>query len=252
MPHAQVKPRAKSEPSIIQAFIDFAVTWFEQRNYTLTVDTDMAAWVDVLSNAPSISVITPSHDPRCNALPPSANFWLDIRAGSQTIATSAARLFVTDDILTLMRSRKLWRDRPASDAGELAITPPPDLPNIAGRVGLEGGLWIHPDHRKRGLSVMLPHLNRALCRRQWQVDWQIGITLRSLGESGMAYWAYGFPHGTRFFEGISPITEAYDHLYLVYMDAAELVGGLDLDAVARLLPNSHQKSVNAMASVHKR
>lgn len=243
---------AQSATDIVQDFIDFSLDWLADRNYTLSVDVDMAAWAKLMSDAPSIALVNPTFDPRFSPLSPENSFWLDLRAGSRTIATSAARLFVTDDYFDLKRSRKLWYDPPRPGDGELAVTVPPDAPAIAGHVGHEGGLWVHPQHRKRGLSVILPHLNRALCFRQWDVDWQTGLTLRGIGESGMAEWAYGFPHVAPCFEGSSPLTGTQDRLFITYMSRAELIAGLDLQAVAGLLPDRHQQPAYPVARAHER
>ncbi len=252
MAHPRREPTAPHRQEILQTFIDFCLDWLQRQEFTLTVDVDMARWVEVMRHAPSISAITPTYDPRFSPLSPHNSFWLDIRLGSETIATSAARKLVCEDFLSLMRTGHLWFDPPRSNRAELALTPPLDMPKIAGRIGYEGGLWIHPDHRKKGLSVILPHLNRALCHREWDVDWQVGITLRSLGESGLAHRAYGFPHAARCFEGRSPITDTYDHLYVVYMDAEELLAGLELHAVTRLLPNAHKQPVDSVTRINER
>jgi hypothetical protein len=164
----------------------------------------------------------------------------------------AARLFVTEDYLALKRSMRLWRDEPPRGLGELTLTLPPETPTIAGQVGHEGGLWVHPEHRKRGLSVILPHLIRALCVRQWNIDWQTGVTRRGIGECGIAKWAYGVPHVEPCFEGYFPITQAQDRLFIAYMNRDELIFGLDTATVADLLPDAREQPTYAGARARKR
>lgn len=238
--------------NVVQGLIDFCIEWLDDRKYTLTVDVDMRRWAEQMSKAPSIAVVNPTFDGRVNRLSPGNSFWLDVRAGSSTVAIIASRLFVTDDYLELKRSLRLWHDTPPAGDGPLQLTLPADFPTIRGNVGHEGGLWVHPDHRKRGLSVILPHLTRALAFRQWDVDWQTGLTMRGVGESGIASWAYGFPHVVQCVEGWSPLTRAIDRLFITYMDRDELVSGLDLDTVAGLLPDRHQQAVHATSRVQKR
>jgi GNAT superfamily N-acetyltransferase len=161
----------------------------------------------------------------------------------------AARLFVTEDYLELMRSMRLWWDPPRA---RLPIEVPEGTPAIRGSVGHEGGLWVDPQHRKRGFSVILPHLVRAFCHREWHVDWQTGATMRGIGESGIAVWAYGAPHLVPCYEGYFPVTGNTDRLFLVYMSQAELVAGLDLGRVARLLPDRHREMGHAAVRVQKR
>jgi hypothetical protein len=228
---------------VVQSFVDFSLAWLDDRNYTLIIDVDMAAWAEIMAGVMSEKSINPTFNPRFNRLSPNNSFWINIRSGSSTIATSAARLFITDDYLELKRSMRLWRDAPSPR--ELAICVPNQTPHISGRVGHEGGLWVHPEHRKRGLSAVLPHLNRALCLREWEIEWQTGVTMRGIGESGLAERVYGFPHVVPCFEGYLPLTGRLERLYMTYMSRHELVAGLETDTVARLLPDGHQQMAYA-------
>ncbi len=244
--------RLQSDTHVVQNFVDFSLDWLEERRYALTIDVDMSRWAAVMAMTSTSAFVNPVFDPRHNRLSASDCFWLDVRAGSRTVATCAGRLFVTDDYLALKRSMKLWCERPPADAGELAITVEPGTPRICGRVGHEGGLWVHPDHRKRGLSVILPHLTRALCFRQWDVEWQTGVARQGIGQCGIVSRAYGMPHAQACFEGYFPLTRSHEKLYLVYMSGRELMAGLDLDAVAGLLPDRYQQPAHAGALVQKR
>jgi len=242
----ELQPRT----DVVQDFIDFSLEWLGRRNYALEVDVDMTRWTRLVASALGWDAINPTFNPSINALTPGNSFWCDIRAGSSTIATMAARLFVTEDYLALKRSMRLWRDSPPP--GELQIVRPPEMPLISGRVAHEGGLWIHPEHRKRGLSVILPHLTRALCLRQWNIDWQTGVTRRAIGNCGIAVWAYGMKHVEVCFDGYFPITHTWDRLSIAYMSRSEVVAGLDLDAIASLLPDHHAKPVHLIAGGKKR
>jgi GNAT superfamily N-acetyltransferase len=163
----------------------------------------------------------------------------------------AARVFATDDYLELKRSTRLWYDPPLPGQTRLEIVVPAETPTIFGTVGHEGGLWVHPEYRKRGLSVILPHLIRAFCLRQWDVDWQTGLTLREIGECGIAKWAYGMPHVVPCFEGFSPLRPIHDRLFIAYMDRRELLAGLSPDTVTRLFADRHSKTSHPAALVQK-
>jgi hypothetical protein len=242
--------RLESQAEILQRFIDYAWEWLDRGNYTLSIDTEMGRWAAVMRDVAKNSLVNPAFDPCNSRLSPDNAFWLDVRAGSATIATSAARVLATEDLFEKMRDMSLWYARPPADP-PLSLSPTRPLPNIAGCVGHEGGLWVRPDHRKRGLSALLPHLNRALCLRQWDVDWQTGITHGPLTESGLVERAYGFPHIVRCFDGYLPITRKIERLYLVYMSREELLAGLGVDAISRLLPDRHGQPVHAMALVEE-
>jgi hypothetical protein len=232
---------------IIQDFIDYALAWLDARNYSLTIDVDMARWADITAATSPEAFVNPAFDPRRSRLSPATSFWLDLRMGSRTIATSTARLILTEDFCALLRTTQLWLAAPPEGQCRLPITVSPRAPAIGGRVGHEGGLWVHPQHRKRGLSVILPRLNTALSAREWNIDWQTGIARRWIGESGMANWAYGFPHVERCFDGYFPLTGSEERLYLCYLDRSELAAALDLDVVAGLLADRHQQPRHAPA-----
>jgi hypothetical protein len=242
----------KRRTNVVQDFVDFGVEWLADRKYALSVDIDMLRWAETMARAPSIALVNPTFDPRVNRLSPKNAFWLDVRQGSHTIAMIAARLFVTADYLELKRSLRLWYDTPRPDAAPLRLTVATDMPTIAGNVGHEGGMWVHPEHRKRGLSALLPHLVRAMAFRQWNLDWQTGLALRGVGSSGLVSRAYGMPHVVPCYEGLWPPSGKPDRLYLAYMNREELVAGLDLHRVAALLPNDHAQPVDAVALVHER
>jgi len=241
----------KTKTDVVQTLVDFSLDWLEDRKYALAVDVDMARWASVMTNAPGMSVVSPTFDPRWSRLSPKDCFWLDIREGSHTIAIMASRLFVTDDYLEIKRSLRLWYDPPRPTDAPLRLTLATDMPKICGKVGHEGGLWVHPEHRKEGLSVILPHLIRALAFRQWNLDWQTGATMRGIGASGLASRAYGMPHVVPCYEGLFPVTGRPDRLYLVYMNREELVAGLDLQRVSALLPNRHAQPSDPVVLVKK-
>jgi GNAT superfamily N-acetyltransferase len=242
--------RLSSRPNdLVQRFIDFGLDWLESRRYSLTVDVDMARWARAMRESPSTLMVNPTYDPACNSLSPENSFWIDIRAGSHSVAIMAARLFQTDDYEELKRSGRLWYDAPSATDYPLDLAFPPQMPLISGRVGHEGGLWVHPDHRKRGLSVMVPHLLRALCFRAWSIDWQTGSTTRGIGECGIAKWAYGMQHLEPCFDGYFPVTRRPQRLFVVYTSQEELIAGLDEDVVAGLLPDRHQQPVDGALRV---
>jgi GNAT superfamily N-acetyltransferase len=234
---------------VVQSFVDFSLAWLEERGYTLVVDVDMARWVKAMTSAPAIAGINTTFDPRSCRLSPDNSFWLDIRMGSHRIAMMASRLFITDDYLELKRSMRLWYDRPEPGDAPLRLTVATDLPTIRGNVGHEGGLWVHPEHRKRGLSVILPHLIRALAFRQWNLDWHTGLAMRDIGASGIVHRAYGMPHVVPCYEGFFRVVARQERLYLAYMSRKELVAGLDLDRAAALLPDRHAQPNHPVALV---
>lgn len=238
-----------SADDIVDDFIEFGLAWLDDRRYALTIDSDMARWAAAIAASGEGAFVNPAFDPRSSRLSPANSFWLEVRAGSRTIATCATRLFAAADCLELLRSLRLWLAEPPPGVAVPDFALPRDAPRLCGNIGHEGGLWVDPLHRKRGLSMMLPHLARALAAREWPLDWQTGIARQAIGECGIARWAYGMPHVERCFDGYFPLTLSRERLYLCYMSRAELLAGLDPHAVARLLADRHQQPRHAPALV---
>ena len=103
----------KADP--IQTFVEFSLSWLEERHYTLVVDPEMAGWVEVMRSTATARFVNPAFDPAHSRLSPTNSFWIDIRSGSSTIATSAARLLVTDDYMEMKRSLRLWYETPPKE-----------------------------------------------------------------------------------------------------------------------------------------
>jgi hypothetical protein len=239
--------RAQTDDDVIQDFVDFSLDWLAERRYTLGIRVDMAAWAATMREAPGMSVVNPTFDPQHSPLSPKNSFWIEVRTGSLTVATSAGRLFVTDDYFELQHSMRLWYDPPHPEHRRLAQSLPPGTPTIGGIVGHEGGLWVHPRHRKQGLSAVLPRFTRAVCLRQWDADWLTGVAQRGIGECGIAKWSYGYPHVEPCFEGYFPPTQRYERLYICYMNRDELLAGLDPQTLPWFQPDGDQQMADAAA-----
>lgn len=228
--------------------LDAGFDWLAARGYELHVDSDLARWAAHLRAAPATTGVNPTFDPACSQVSAADSFWIDIRAGGATAACAAGRLFVTDDYLELKRSLRLWFDRaprPAHDRLELVV--PAGVPHISGRVGHEGGLWVHPQHRKRGLSMILPRLVRAICLARFDVDWQCGMNFDDLTRSGLPVTAYGFPQVVPCIDGFFALTGRVERIHMAYMSRAQLVA-IQRDTVVRLRSDRHEQAVDAPAA----
>lgn len=245
-------PAIDEDAARAERAISFCLEWLGERGYESTVRSVMLKWAQIIANAPGTALVNPTFDPRWNWLTQDTCFWVDVRDGRRTIGLMAARLLITDDFLGLMRSRSLWYDPPTADATPLTITVTTETPRLRGRVGHEGGLWIHPDHRKVGLSVILPHLTRAIAFQRWMVDWQTGVALSGIGKSGLLRSAYGMANVQACYHGPSPVPLAQDGdhpgeqrrtetLFLAHMSREELLAGLEPNAILARLPPLGQR-----------
>jgi GNAT superfamily N-acetyltransferase len=240
--------RAATENFDVIDLIDAALDWLGPRGLELAIEPDIAGWAAHMRAAPATKGVNPTFDPRCSRVDRRNSFWVNVLARGETVACGAGRLFETDDYLELKRSLRLWFDRePVPHRGRLELIVPDATPFIAGRVGHEGGLWVHPAHRKRGLSMLVPRLVRAICLGRFAVEWQCGVNFDDLTRSGLPTGAYGFPHCVPCLDGFFPPTGRHERMHMVYMSRAELLS-VQRDTVVRLRTDRDQQAVDAAAS----
>jgi len=247
--------------------ITFCLAWLKARDYEPMVRSDMSAWVAAMQDAPGMTVVNPTFDPRWHGLSEATCFWIDVRRGRQTVATIAARLLCTDDYFELLRSMRLLFDPPRPHLSRWDITLADNTPRLSGRVGHEGGMWIHPEHRRIGMSVILPHLVRAIAFDRWALDWQTGIGIDAVGTSGLLETAYGMSHVQLCYVGPSPVPIKKGsedvpiegppiRLYSAHLNRNEILHGLAIGAIRARLPLTASSAIGfrlpAPGSVHRR
>ncbi|MEQ9643382.1 MAG: hypothetical protein RIM84_25400 [Alphaproteobacteria bacterium] len=205
----------------------------ERDGFYVTVSSDMNAWVSMMEAAPAIRVVNPTFDPAHSQLDASNSFWVRVTdMADNPVACIANRLFDTDDYLGLIRNWRLWYDRGLKEVRPLNIVLPDTVPFVAGRIGHHGGLWVHPGHRKRGLSFVLPRLTRALSLANFRPDWHCGMVFGDLGDSGLPKWGYGYTNMELCIDGYFPVTGRDERVYMTYISRADMLdqtrGDLDL------------------------
>ncbi len=221
----------------------------ERDGFYVTVSSDMNAWVSMMEAAPAIRVVNPTFDPEYSQLDASNSFWVRVTdMADNPVACIANRLFVADDYLDLIRSWRLWYDRGLKEVRPLNIVLPDSVPFISGRVGHHGGLWVHPGHRKRGLSFVLPRLTRALSLTNFQPAWHCGMVFGDLGESGLPLWGYGYANMDLCIDGYFPVTDRDERVYMTRISRDEMLqqARRDLDLL-ELHPDQQLVDVVAVA-----
>jgi GNAT superfamily N-acetyltransferase len=237
--------RAATENHDVLDLVDAALEWLDERKLALSIEPDVAGWASHMREAPATKGVNPTFDPTFSAVDRRNSFWVNVTHEGRTIACGAGRLFEVDDYLELKRSLRLWFDRePVPFRDRLALIVPPGVPFIGGRVGHEGGLWVHPDHRKRGLSMLVPRLVRAICFGRFAVEWQCGVNFEDLTRSGLPISAYGFPHCVPCIDGYFPPTGRNERMHMVYMSRAELLA-IQRETIVRLRADRYDQPVDA-------
>jgi hypothetical protein len=206
---------------------------------------DMSEWVDTIRSAPKNGGVNPAYDPAHSDLSASNSFWIRLFEpdSERTVACIANRIYETDDFLDLWRTQRLWYSRGPREVIELVV--PADMPGIAGRVGHHGGLWIHPDWRKHGLSGYLTKLTRCASLRQFEVDWHCGSVFAAIAEKGLPTapeTGYGYPHMVLAIDGWFPATQRHERFYMPWISRPEMLEQLGAE-LERLIGHRDQQPV---------
>jgi len=234
-----------ADHQVVQACLDEIAHVFLSLGLEVEFSTQMNGWVETIRTAPKRGVVNPTFDPRHSDLSPANAFWVRLSEGpdDRTVACIANRVFETDDYRDLLRTQRLWYSRGPRRLVDLVL--PSDMPVISGRVGHHGGLWIHPDWRKHGLSGYLTKLMRCASLRQFEVDWHCGSVFAVIAEKGLPTapeTGYGYPHMALAIDGWFPVTDRDERVYLPWISRPEMLDQLGRE-VERLVQHRDQEAL---------
>ena len=216
---------------LLQTYVDKAIAAFEGAGLRFSVESDLAAWAEVMRAAPSITAVSPSFDPEHSWLTPANAFWVCLRDGSgQVVGCICSRLFETEDMMQVIRSYRLFFDRkPVLDLRPLHLVAPDEVPIMSGRVGYTGGYWLHPDWRGRGLSRLLPRINRALALRHFDLDWLFSLGRDTETWARVAREELAMPNRFSCFDGYFPGRGGHGQYAVFYADRGDLLSVVRTD-----------------------
>jgi hypothetical protein len=169
----------------------------QDRGVTLYLSYDLNRLTEINErNRSTWAPLLPVFDPTLNNISPGSSFLIEGRnPAGDVVATQAARLFdwtgttLKAELETL---RFLYQDpeRHARPGERITVTAP-TAERITGLVAISGGVWFHPDYRRRGLSKVLPRISRAYAHTLWNTDWSFGLVDPSIVERNLVK-AYGY------------------------------------------------------------
>jgi hypothetical protein len=207
---------------LLQTSVDAMVERLASMRLSLVVEHDFGKLMAFLRSMNSLG-LNPTFDPDCNDLS-DAGFWLRIiDHDGVTVASHAQRIFATSDFHELLVSGRVWYPNGVTFApGQEPIHVQRTSMLIAGTVAHAGGLWVKPVYRKKGLSLFLPFLSRALCLRNYGTDFHTALVLASMAESRIPTADYGYPHVEWCMRGWFPPTRRHEEdVHICYMSQAE-------------------------------
>lgn len=204
--------RTSSIVSTADALIALGKTRARTLGLEIVQESDFHAWARELAAAPGITAVSKAFNPDycdlTNAL------WLRLHDGRQLLGTIAGKR-LTGDFLALQRSGALWFGRRSNEFEPLALEFPPSVPDIKGRLGYFGALWLHPQTRGTGLAGIMARMMRAVAMREWDLDWLCGGVLEALARAQVPTRVYGYAHCVRISGKIRfPVTGTDEVLYM--------------------------------------
>ena len=135
-------------------------------------------------NQDTWGILTTMYDHRCcpHGLSPERAFcFLGRDARGEVVATHGARVYDLGDrsMHEVAEARLLHHDEPERTAGphERIEVSSPAAKSIRGKLMINGGVWYHPQYRKRQLTMLIPRIARVLSYTRWQIDWSMGLTM---------------------------------------------------------------------------
>ncbi|MBI3451756.1 MAG: hypothetical protein HY057_02780 [Rhodospirillales bacterium] len=210
---------------VLQWGVDAIVDKIAALNLSLVVETDFSRLIEFLRSIKA-PLVNPTFDPRQSDLS-ARSFWLRIiDQDGQTVASHAQKVFATGDFYDLLISGELWRSGGLKlEANQQPLEVIEFSPvKLAGNVAHAGSLWVNPRYRKLGLSSYLPYFSRALCCRNYSVDFFTCLVLETLVDSPIPMLAYGYPHVFPSFYGWFPPSQRNEErVHICYMSKQELI-----------------------------
>lgn len=191
------------------------MTLIVRSGYRISIENDMRQWKHIMQTAPAAAGVSSIFDPEKADYQPADAFWLRVsNEQAETVAIICDRLVQTSDFIGFVEETGMF--------AEPYIRHPLEE-KLSGNIGHAGGLWIHPNSRKTGLSWALPRLIRSLSVIHWGVDRHCGIILTGLAKAGFGSHIYGFPRSWLALSGgdFRP-TGQEERLFIIDIDASEI------------------------------
>lgn len=109
-------------------------------------------------------------NPELNDLTPENSYWIsgETDAG-EIITTVAARVYYWPHSSLAEEARLLFYA--GRETGKPCLVTTPAAREIGGVVLCSGAMWVRPDHRRLGLSHLMPRVSRAYAAARWPLDW---------------------------------------------------------------------------------
>jgi hypothetical protein len=133
-------------------------------------------------------------NPGLNDLTAENSYWISgEKADGEIVTTVAARVYYWPrSTLAEEAGRVFYAER---EAGRPCLVTTPAARDIGGVVLCSGAMWVRPDHRRLGLSHLMPRISRAYAAARWPLDWAFIFVMP--GTPAALVRGYGYRDVTR-------------------------------------------------------
>ncbi len=178
-------------------------------------------------------------DPQRVDLTMSNSFSVLLSKGSEVLACQGERILTTIDLVYEIKSHRLYRDTPTLGPHEVDISLGVEVPVLSGRIGLGGAAWVQREHRNQGIAWYLPRIVRAIARRDYLIDWQVGFVPDTPAVMNLVKNVYGFKRASRLLTGRHPGYGEEHPQRMVWMSSWEV-----LEEVAQAIASEDSDEIN--------
>lgn len=227
-----------------QAFINACFTLLWKSGYSATIDMDLRGWVKFLKSVNPNGLVNAAFNPEYHRLEPDNSFWVAIRRQSdgEIVACICDRLIESDDYLEEQRSMRLYYGDHVAELGaeplELA-QPRSAFPDVQGKIGHHGGLWVAETERHNGLAWLLCRLTRAMTLERWpDTGWHCGNTLGHVEKRGLPKNTYGYTGCDLMYDGWFHLTNQHQKVFMTSINQTDMMAQIAEDL---LLVEMHAK-----------
>jgi GNAT superfamily N-acetyltransferase len=212
------------ELTLVQRYVERVRNRACQRGLALHLDNDVDAFVDFLGAQEATHGVSSIHDPAHSYITPDNFLWMRIDDGGTGVCCHAIRLVETDDLIAEVLTHRIFGNLAATlDFQDVELYPEAWQIDIAGRVVIGGGLWVHPGHRGRDYSALFRKLLRVVAIRHFRLDYYASFIRNTNSRKAWVLGSYGSPNAIPLLHGYYPPYRRPLDVQLAYASRPEIL-----------------------------
>jgi len=206
------------------ASIKLLVEKFEKLGLSVEVSDDFEAYREVAESVPEPLGLSGTFDPRISNITREPSFWMCFKDDrDRVVGTRAARVFDTHDFYSEIHSMRFFSKLPPIDYRAPGIVDE-NLPELSGRIGYGGSIWLHPDWRGEGISGNIAKIGRLAMLAHDGIDYFVGFLETAVKARKVGVKTWGVAHRTKLFDGYYPARDKEMEVSMIWMSADEMLG----------------------------